>query len=280
MSSYVPGAGSVACAGRAVRAAAAVVVVLLLALLWAPAAGLAASGDAAPSPGLALNPITSLPDRLSVLQSDPTSPAQAAPPAPAPSPAEPLRVGIQAGHWKASELPDELAALRGSGGAVGDGWREVDVNLDVASRVAAILAQAGIQVDLLPSTIPIDYKADAFVAIHADANGDSGLSGYKLARAVWSSIPAKDDDLIAAISGEYQSATGLKLEPHTITQNMLRYYAFNHRLQHSVDPATPAVILEMGFLTNADDRALLTQQPDRVAQGIAAGILKFLGVKP
>jgi len=189
-----------------------------------------------------------------------------------------LRVGIQAGHWKNSELPAELASLRGSTGAVGNGWKEVDVNLDVASRVAGILREKGVQVDLIPATVPVDYQADAFVALHGDANGNPSVSGFKLARARWSKIPQKDDALIQAISAEYQAATGLREHPSTITENMRQYYAFDWKdLKHAVNPATPAVILEMGFLTTTSDRQLLLEQPDRVAQGIARGILKFLG---
>ncbi len=139
------------------------------------------------------------------------------------------------------------------------------------------MGQKGIQADLLPATVPPGYKADAFVAIHGDANGSAAVSGYKVARATQSRIPDKDDALLRDLSAEYQTATGLKEHPQSITQNMLQYYAFdNRRLQHAVDPTTHAVILEMGFLTNPSDRALLMEQPDRVAEGIATGTLRFL----
>jgi N-acetylmuramoyl-L-alanine amidase len=154
----------------------------------------------------------------------------------------------------------------------------VDINLDIARRVAAILEGQQIDVDLLPSTVPVQYKADAFVALHGDANSNTSLSGYKLARSSRSSIPAKDDALLNAISTEYAAATGLSFHAGTITVNMTSYYAFaNQGIQHSIAPTTPGVILEMGFLTTAKDRNLLMDQPDVVAGGIARGILKFLG---
>ncbi|MGI5835959.1 MAG: N-acetylmuramoyl-L-alanine amidase, partial [Chloroflexota bacterium] len=196
------------------------------------------------------------------------------------SPAEPVaRVGIQVGHWKNSELPAELASLRGSTGAAGQGWREVDVNLDISQRAAAILKANNVIVDLIPATVPIRYKADAFVAVHGDANSNTAISGYKLARASWSRIPAKDDALLNAISSEYASATGLRYHAGTITRAMTAYYAFNQQIQHAVDPSTPAVILELGFLTTLSDRKLLMEQPDRAAEGLANGILKFLGMR-
>jgi N-acetylmuramoyl-L-alanine amidase len=187
------------------------------------------------------------------------------------------RVGIQAGHWLNAELPGELSALKGSTGAEGKGWAEVDVNLDIARRVVALLEKAGVQADLLPATVPVDYQADAFVALHGDANSDPAASGFKVARSDWSRIPAKDDALVGDIISAYQAGTGLKNDPATITYAMRRYYAFNNRrYQHAVDPATPSAILEMGFLTSPKDRDLLVNHPDQAARAIANGILKFL----
>lgn len=188
-----------------------------------------------------------------------------------------FRVGIQAGHWKESELPAELASLRGETGAVGTGWREVDVNLSVANSVAALLRRKGIQVDVLPATVPVGYSADAFLAIHGDANDNTSFSGFKMARATWSKIPRRDDALVAAVSATYQAATGLPEDTSTITENMRQYYAFNWMgLKHAVAPTTPSAIIELGFLTTASDRDLILGHEDRVASGIADGIMRFL----
>lgn len=188
----------------------------------------------------------------------------------------PFRVGIQAGHWKNSELPAELSVLRGSTGAAAPGWKEVDVNLAVAQKVTALMAQAGVAVDLLPSTVPVGYKADAFVAIHADANKDATMTGFKVARSRWSTIRDRDDALVAAMTGSYQTATGLGWHAKTITTNMLEYYAFDRTFKHSVATSTPAIILEMGFLTNDRDRHLLLDEQDKLAQAVAVGLLSFI----
>ncbi len=242
----------------------------------------AASATATDAPAPAPSPVATTPPAATTSPTPTTPPAATAtrqptattPPSPAPPAA--LRVGIQAGHWKNSELPAELAGLKGSTGAEGKGWREVDVNLDIARRVVALLQQANLQVDLIPATVPVKYGADAFVALHGDSNSSS-LSGYKLARARWSSIPARDDALLAAMSQEYAAATGLNEHRATITTAMVAYYAFDRGLEHAVAATTPAVILEMGFLTNSVDRGLLMEQQDRVAGGIVKGILRFLG---
>ena len=62
---------------------------------------------------------------------------------------------------------------------------------------------------------------------------------------------------------------------------MLGYYAFSwSRYQSTVAPHTPAAILEMGFMTNATDRALLLGRQDVVTAGVVNGILRFLDEVP
>lgn len=185
------------------------------------------------------------------------------------------RVGLQVGHWKCAELPAPLASLRRSTGGSGGGYKEVDVNLKVAQLVADILDDYGIQVDIIPATVPPKYKADAFIAIHADANRSSGPRGFKAARSGRSSIPATDDALVKALYAEYLDATGLP-RSSAITNDMLYYYAFSGQGTYTVASTTPAAIVEMGYLTNPKDRDLMVNSTDVVASGIARGILRFL----
>jgi N-acetylmuramoyl-L-alanine amidase len=186
------------------------------------------------------------------------------------------RVGLQVGHWERENLPEELAILRTQGGASSGGYNEVDINYAVAHRVADILRARGITVDILPATIPPGYRADAFIAIHCDANNDPGINGFKLARHADSAIAARDDALINAITATYGPATGQRLDG-LISRAMLYYYAFNSGdFAHAVSPQTPATIIELGFLTNAADRALLVNQQPAISQGLADGIIRFL----
>jgi N-acetylmuramoyl-L-alanine amidase len=246
-------------------------------LVWGVAALLACvalflrAGDAAPGLAGWWDTNGAAPPRVAM-------PAGATPDAQPSTPAAPIhaRVGIQVGHWKAAELPDELAVLRSQSGASAAGVNEVDVNLAIARQVAALLAARGITVDLIPATVPAGYRADAFIAIHADANTDAGMRGYKLARFRDSAIPQGDDSLIAAIASVYGAATGLPVDPN-VTRAMTGYYAFNSEdFQHAISQQTPACIIEMGFITSPADRALLLQQQTTVAQGIADGIIRFL----
>jgi N-acetylmuramoyl-L-alanine amidase len=185
-----------------------------------------------------------------------------------------LRVGIQAGHWRAAELPSEQTHLHISAGTSAGGYSEAQVTLDIARRAAALLESIGVAVDVLPATVPPGYTADAFVALHADGFAQASARGFQVATA-WATSPASQR-LFAALNAEYDRATGL---PHhgAATADMRGYYAFNyHRYAHAITKTTPAAIVEMGFLTNPEDRALLTRSPDLAAIGIANGIVRYL----
>lgn len=217
---------------------------------------------------------------LTPVPAAPTATPPPAPAAPAPAPAGPPRIGLQAGHWRAHELPEELARLRGASGGAGSGRAEWEVNLEVAEAVAARLRARGFIVDVLPATIPAGYVADVFLSIHADASTSPAPRGFKVARSGWSRLPATDDALVEALTAEYGRATGLPWD-EAITRNMTRYYAFNNRRrQYAIDKTTPGAILEMGYLTNAADRAFLFNQTERLVEGIAGGLIRFLEERP
>jgi N-acetylmuramoyl-L-alanine amidase len=200
-------------------------------------------------------------------------------PIPRTIPTGPRRVGIQVGHWKTDEAPDELRRLIPQTGASWGELTEVDVSLDVAERIAVILNGKGIVVDILPVTVPPGYLADAVVALHADSDGVGQWSGYKMAHSARRG--PYEDALLAAIKDAYGAATGMEYDDTHITNAMKGYYFFNwSRYQHSVSPYTPSVILEMGYLSNGEDRALMLDQPDTLANGIATGILQFLSNTP
>lgn len=194
--------------------------------------------------------------------------------------AAPAQIGLQVGHWRSGELPDELSRLRTATGGSSGGMREVDLNLTVAQQTAERLRARGHAVDLLPATVPPGYRADLFLAIHADATTSPTPRGFKVARSGWSRLPATDDALVEALTAEYGRATGLPWD-EAITRNMTRYYAFNNRRrQYAIDKTTPGAILEMGYLTNAADRAFLFNQTERIVEGIAGGLIRFLEERP
>src|SRR5438105_9866986 len=129
------------------------------------------------------------------------------PPAPLYDPPGQKRVGIQAGHWLTDQVPPELGRLQA--GAVGGGKQEWEVNLEVAQRAAALLEASGIAVDVLPATVPPRYRANAFIALHADGDPAGQARGFKVARPGFSSLPDVDDRLVQAFNQTYRFHTEL-----------------------------------------------------------------------
>jgi N-acetylmuramoyl-L-alanine amidase len=195
-------------------------------------------------------------------------------------PSSPRRVGIQVGHWQTTDVPTEYGTrIQAQTGTSWAGYTEVDVTMEIASRMAALLEAQGLKVDILPTTIPAGYLADVFVALHCDGDGVGELSGFKMAHG--SRRGPYEDKLLAAIKGTYAQATGLSYDAEHVSRNMTGYYAANwSRYQHAVSPFTPATIIELGFLSNDDDRTLLVDHPDVVATGVVNGILAFLDANP
>ena len=167
-------------------------------------------------------------------------------------------VGLIAGHWQSD-----------SGAVCPDGLKEVDLNLAIARRVADRLRAAGYRAEVLPEFSPkLDgYRAAAFLSIHNDSC--VALSGFKVARLTHATDPAQEDQLVQALYSAYAAATGLEPHYNTITDDMREYHAFRR-----IDPETPGAIIECGFM--GGDRHLLTQQQERVAMGIAEGLIAFL----
>ena len=187
----------------------------------------------------------------------------------------PPRIGLQVGHEGAAQQPAELLHLRGNTGGHAGSLREVAINRAVARALASQLRAQGVDVDILSATPPAAYRADLLLAIHADSVSDSARSGYKSATfeppRSWLEPTLKN-----TIDAAYLSATGLADDSANTTSNMRDYYAFNfRRYTHSVHPATPALIVELGYLSSPHDAALLVR-PERVADALSGGVVGFL----
>jgi N-acetylmuramoyl-L-alanine amidase len=180
---------------------------------------------------------------------------------PRPSP----RIGIVAGHLgndSGAVCPDELG-----------GVREVDINLDVASRVQANLQAEGYQVDLLNEFDQrlLAYRSVALVSIHSDScvYVNDQATGFKIAAAMSTIYPEQAVRLTECIRARYQTVTELTFHSGSVTNDMTNYHAFDE-----IDPQTPAAIIEIGFMNL--DYQILTQRPDLIARGITNGILCYV----
>lgn len=178
--------------------------------------------------------------------------------------ARPLpKIGIVAGHYG---IPDD------SGAQCPDGLTEVEINLDIAARVQQILRSEGYDVDLLKENDERleFYSALALVSVHADSCGFDNLeaTGFKVAPSVASNQSNKSERLVNCLYSRYQESTDLPYHAG-VTADMTDYHAFEE-----INSDTAAAIIETGFMLL--DRQILTQQPDKVAEGVANGILCYI----
>jgi N-acetylmuramoyl-L-alanine amidase len=185
------------------------------------------------------------------------------PPSPTPT-TPPKKIGLVAGHWSTDPRRYDPGAV------CPDGLTEVEINLAIAQLVKALLENQGYTVDLLEEfDSALDgYQADALVSIHADSCDVPEASGFKVASVLHGTLP-EADRLVKCLREEYETATGLSFHEHSITYDMTEYHAF-----YEIDSQTPGAIIETGFM--AADRQILLDQQDKVAQGIANGIVCFL----
>ena len=187
----------------------------------------------------------------------------------------PPTVALQIGHLNAVDHPDELAVLRFSTGGRGGGLDEVDVNRDVAFALADKLRAAGVHVTLLDATVEPAYRASLFLSLHADGNADTTRRGYKSAH-VEPIRQRRDPWLLTSIDAAYLAAAPLPHDTTNVSRNMTHYYAFSHeRFDHAVAPSTAGLVVEMGYLTNPEDRAWLAD-PQAPAEALYDGIMRYL----
>ena len=200
-------------------------------------------------------------------------------PGPIPTPEEweppegPVRIALQAGHWKAAEAPRELSGIRNNGARWGT-MREWEANLEIAQQAGALLEELGYEVDILPAVVPPGYRAHLFISIHADGSNDPGASGFRV------SGPRRDatgraSGFVELLRRSYGEETELPRLP-TVTRRMQNYYAFNfRRYEHALHPMTIGVIIETGFLTSPGDRRVIVDDPQRAARGIVEAVKAF-----
>ncbi|MBN1668285.1 MAG: N-acetylmuramoyl-L-alanine amidase [Anaerolineales bacterium] len=188
---------------------------------------------------------------------------------PTPTPRPRPVIGLVAGHsGGAGQTRDPGAVCPPELGGV----HEVDINETVAALTKQLLATENYDVDILEEFDPAlqGYRALVLVSIHSDSCAyiDNNATGFKIAASLANTRPERTARLLACLNNRYAAATGLGLH-NSVTDDMTLYHAFDE-----IDPETPAVIIEVGFMNL--DNELLTQQPERVAQGIANGILCYL----
>ncbi len=109
------------------------------------------------------------------------------------------------------------------------------------------------------------WGADYFISIHANASEIADASGSE-AFVYSSSSPAYAlaENILIGLT----EATGL--ENRGVFSRPTLYVLRKTKM--------PALLLEVGFITNADDAQLMADNPNLIARGIYNGILRYFGL--
>jgi N-acetylmuramoyl-L-alanine amidase len=154
------------------------------------------------------------------------------------------------------------------------GYYEKDINLAVARKVAWLLEQKGLRVKMTRTddyfveledraAMANNINADLFVSIHADSFPKSSRRGFTVyvANAASYSSRLAANDIVRSMSG-----TGL----NSFGVDTANYHVLT-------GTRGPAVLVELGYLTNRREAALLSSGSfqNRLAEAIADGITDY-----
>ena len=168
-------------------------------------------------------------------------------------------------------------------GAEGNGLREQTITYEVGIALAELLrANPDFEVRLsrpTPTTAlgtsnstslqarvndANSWGADYFISIHTNASDNPRATGVE---AFAYSRPSRAFSLGEAIVDDLSAATGLQNRGMKVRPGL---YVLRRT-------DMPAVLVEIGFITNPSDAALMDSNPELFARGIYNGILEYLG---
>ncbi len=174
--------------------------------------------------------------------------------------------------------------LNPNAGAEGNGLREQDIVYAVGIELAELLRQnPNFEVRLSRPTPDTQigtsnttslrlrvedansWGADYFISIHTNASSIPSATGSE---AFAFSSPSAAFSLGEDILYWLNRTTGLRNRGMQVRSGL--YVLRRTRM--------PAVLVELGFITNPGDAALMSERPDLFAEGIYEGILEYTGV--
>lgn len=161
-------------------------------------------------------------------------------------------------------------------GAIRAGINEKDINLDVIKRVQAILVSKGVSVAMTRNTddfislldrttFTANNLPDIFVSVHVNSSSKQEISGIETHYYHENSTELAQTVHSCLISEVKTNDRGLFKS---------KFYVINHT-------EVPAILVEIGFISNNDERAELVseERKQQTAKAIAEGILKYLNGK-
>lgn len=156
------------------------------------------------------------------------------------------------------------------------GVTEADIARDVGALVAEYLTAAGCEVKSVQSNnlcgedaaytnvclTANSWPADIFVSLHCNAAAPAARGTEVLVYSRWSEADTLASCIQHQIVGSLGTVDrGVKERPRLVVLNSTHM---------------PAVLVEMGFISNDDDCEMLINQQDELARAIARGITDYI----
>lgn len=165
-------------------------------------------------------------------------------------------------------------------GAIGNGFKEKDLNLSIALACSEVLTNHGVTVLMSRTKDENDsiseeirecnnFKPDFAIDIHNNAGGGDGAEVF------YHHLGGKGKTLAENVLTEIvkigQNSRGIKTRTNSSGKD---YYAFIR------ETLAPAIIVECAFIDNSTDMQILNTYDKQVSMGIAIarGILRTLGI--
>lgn len=185
-----------------------------------------------------------------------------------------IRIFIDQGH----------NPMNPNAGAEGNGYREQDLMYPIGKALEALLnndpkfeamTSRNSPEEILGTSTSTSlatrvnmanaWGADAFISLHANASNLTQASGSEafVYSTTSSAYPLAQDILVGLSEATGLSDRGVFPRP---TLYVLR------------KTQMPALLLEIGFITNIGDATLMAENPNLIARGIYNGILRYYGL--
>lgn len=169
-------------------------------------------------------------------------------------------------------------------GAEGNGLREQDVTYEVGRRLAALLRRSGNWEVRLSRNTPDEvlgssnasslrtrvneansWGADYFISVHTNGSTDPSARGVE---AYAYSRPSRAFNLGEDIVDSLVEATGFPKRGMFVRPGL---YVLKRTTM-------PAVLVEIGFISNPGEAAVMRDNPELFARGIYNGIVEYTGI--
>lgn len=170
-------------------------------------------------------------------------------------------------------------------GAEGNGYREQDITFSVGNELARLLERSGnyeVRVSRPGASTQLGssnttslrarvegaeaFGADYFISIHTNASDNPAATGseaYAYGRNTRAFELAED------VVNNLSETTGLRNRGVKVRPSL---YVLKKT-------SMPAILVELGFITNPRDSSLMANNPELFAEGIYNGIVEFTGVR-